>query len=72
LKTAAIRGRSSLRAVSSSTTEASVTTSRSDIPLAWMRGSSGVITSRNRFTMRATRSAAGSGRFVRSYVSGNR
>jgi hypothetical protein len=61
-----MRGRSSTRAVSSSTTDASVTTSRSVIPLACTRGSSGVITARNRFTIRETRSAAGSGFFVRS------
>ena len=64
--TAAMRGRSSGRAVSSSTTEARVTTSRSDIPLAWMRGSSGPITWRKRFTARATTSAAGSGLRVMS------
>ena len=57
-KTAAMRGRSSARPVSSSTSEASVTTWRSVRPLAATRGSSGPTRSQKRATMRPTRAAA--------------
>ena len=71
-KTAATRGRSSGRAVSSSTMDASVTTWRRLRPPCSSAGSSGVITSRKRRTIRATRCAAASGPRGTSYVSGKR
>jgi hypothetical protein len=60
-KTAAIRGRSPERAVSSSTIDASVTTCRTVSFLSAMRPSSGSITERKRSSMRRTSARGASG-----------
>ena len=60
-KTAAMRGRSGALAVSSSTIEARVTTSRTVSPRSAMRWSSGAITSRKRCAMRRTSARGASG-----------
>ena len=70
--TAAMRGRSVARAVSSSTIEARVTTCRTVSPRSAMPASSGPITSRKRCVMRRTSARGASGDCGTSYVSGKR
>jgi hypothetical protein len=65
-KTAAMRGRSPIRAVSSSTIEASVTTWRTVRPSSAMRSRCGPITARKRSSIRRTSTRGASGDCGRS------